>query len=290
MKWRVQARAFCLVGLQCPLAAITFWGYARLSDNASLSEMLGVANHSLGYLMNNAHAEHSSESNASHLPNRKERTRPEDPIRDFFRRGDRGQYEGGPADRLDSLPTWDMPEKPQLVVRTPQQQARRRALIRLEAALLSGCIALLVMAARARSTDAKNNGNSPSAQLQSQTVKASETQSPTETPALVMREAPLLPKPVEAAPPKTNLPAVVVPAPVQAPPAPSARSHEVAAPEKGASVSAKKAPLLAAATKPAAPSAPRSAPAPKASLSSPAVAPAFAATAPKRAVAAFPDD
>jgi len=73
-------------------------------------------------------------------------------MRDFFRRGDRGQYEGGPADHsLYSLPNLEVPERAP-IVRTPQQQARRLALIRFEAVLLAGCLGFLVAAARSNSS------------------------------------------------------------------------------------------------------------------------------------------
>ncbi len=68
-------------------------------------------------------------------------------VRDFFRRGDRGQYEGGPADQVfDSLPSWDLPERAP-IVRTPKQQARRVAMMWAEAGLMLGCVAFLVTAA-----------------------------------------------------------------------------------------------------------------------------------------------
>ena len=73
-------------------------------------------------------------------------------MRDFFRRGDRGQYEGGPADHsLHSLLKVEVPERAP-IVRTPQQQARRLALIRFEAVLLAGCVGFLVAAARSNSS------------------------------------------------------------------------------------------------------------------------------------------
>lgn len=76
--------------------------------------------------------------------------RPDDVMRDFFRRGDRGQYEGGASDRaIDSIPTWDLPERRQ-IVRTPQQQARRATLMRVEAFLMAACLVLLVTAARSK--------------------------------------------------------------------------------------------------------------------------------------------
>jgi len=72
-------------------------------------------------------------------------------MREFFRRGDRGQYEGGPADHShDSLPDLEVPDRA-TVVRTPQQQARRLALIRFEAVLLASFLGFLVAAARSNS-------------------------------------------------------------------------------------------------------------------------------------------
>lgn len=76
-------------------------------------------------------------------------------IRDFFRRGDRGQYEGGPADHnIDSLPNSEVPERAP-IVRTPRQQARRLALMRFEAVLLAGCVGFLVAAARSNASDTR---------------------------------------------------------------------------------------------------------------------------------------
>ncbi len=252
--------------------------------------------------MNNVRAELTDESNASHVPQRKERARPDDPIRDFFRRGDHGQYEGGPADRIDSLPALDLPEKPQVVVRTPQQQARRRALIRLEVALLSGCLALLVMAARARSIDAANPVHTTSTQLQAPPVTPTDVRAQSVVPPAAVREASLPTKPVEAAPPKTNASAsVVTPASVPVAPGPNeaaqsaqAKANSVpvspASNEKPALASEKKQASKVQQARAAAESAPRVAAARKATAAIPPAAPPVAATAPKRAVAAFPDD
>ena len=87
-------------------------------------------------------------------------------MRDFFRRGDRGQYEGGPADcGLESLPNLEVPERV-AIVRTPQQQARRLALMRFEAVLLAGCGGFLVAATYLNSggpsePQAAGSGNDP---------------------------------------------------------------------------------------------------------------------------------
>jgi hypothetical protein len=75
-----------------------------------------------------------------------------DEIRDFFKRGDRGQYEGGAADRNSpSIPTWDLPERPQ-IVRTPRQQARRVAMMQVVGTIVAGCFVLLVTAAHHKSS------------------------------------------------------------------------------------------------------------------------------------------
>jgi len=87
-------------------------------------------------------------------------------MRDFFRRGDRGQYEGGPADhRLESPPDLEVTERAP-AVRTPQQQARRLALIRFEAVLLAGCLGFLVAAARSNSSVTSELQGTSAAQIQ----------------------------------------------------------------------------------------------------------------------------
>jgi len=118
--------------------------------------------------------------------------RSDDPIRDFFRRGDHGQYEGGPADRaLESLPSVDIPERPR-IVRTAIQEARRRTLIRVEALVLAGCLALLVTAARVKSRGATqlSYGSPPSRQASEKSV------SPQPEP----KDKPLVAQPVAAQP------------------------------------------------------------------------------------------
>ena len=78
--------------------------------------------------------------------------RADDAVRDFFRRGDRGQYEGGAAD-LGIIPTWDLPERPRMV-RTERQQARRVILKQVVATVVVACLVLLITAARLKSHDA----------------------------------------------------------------------------------------------------------------------------------------
>ncbi len=89
-------------------------------------------------------------------------------IRDFFRRGDGGQYEGGPADyTFDNLPALDLPERP-AIVRTPRQQARRIALMRIEAVMLTGCVVLLVAASRVNSSYSSEPSRVNAAQIPAQ--------------------------------------------------------------------------------------------------------------------------
>jgi len=108
--------------------------------------------------MNNANCELSGlpEQRVTHkhgTPARTTTLSPNDEaMRDFFRRGDRGQYEGGPADHsLARLPNLEVPERAP-IVRTPQQQARRLALMRFEAVLLGVCVGFLVAAARSNAS------------------------------------------------------------------------------------------------------------------------------------------
>ena len=86
--------------------------------------------------------------------------RPYDEIRDFFKRGDRGQYEGGASDRSSpSIPTWDLPEeRPKVIVRTPRQQARRVAMMQVVGTIVAACLVLLVTAARLKSSNGPEIG------------------------------------------------------------------------------------------------------------------------------------
>ena len=111
--------------------------------------------------MTNAKAElnkapgHSYPNPPRSVPNASANVRPDDEIRDFFRRGNRGQYEGGLADKNSpSIPTWDMPES-NVIVRTPRQRARRAVLAQVVAMIVAACLVLLVTAARVR----PQNGN-----------------------------------------------------------------------------------------------------------------------------------
>ncbi len=129
--------------------------------------------------------------------------RTDDPIRDFFRRGDRGQYEGGAADRsLDSLPSGDLPERPQ-IVRTPEQKARRTRLMRLEVLLFAACLVLLATAAHRRFIA----GNAPQRAHASEADQQHKELSSTEPP--LYHEQPSRPAPTVAATPSAQAPAGV---------------------------------------------------------------------------------
>jgi hypothetical protein len=285
------------------------------------------ANLDLDSLMSNSKAQPSRVPNDSPSGTEKLHTgieRPDDSVRDFFRRGDRGQYAGGPADHVHSIPTLDLPEKPQ-IVRTPKQEARRRALIRLEAVLLTGCLGLLVMAARAKSTDATEPSRAGVAQFDARLVEPSAPKAPVAVQPEVQKAArpeaaPPAPKtanepmlnaqaPVAAAaaeppppPPKAaNEPALNVQAPeapaaaelVMAPRVEDAAKSAPAAPEKAASTqTAKRAQPRQASARSvaAAPARPTSAPKAEPVYAPPVAAPAQNPPAPKRAVAAFPVD
>jgi len=251
--------------------------------------------------------------------------RPDDSVRDFFRRGDRGQYAGGPADHVHSIPTVDLPEKPQ-IVRTPQQEARRRALIRLEAVLLTGCLGLLVMAARAKSTDATEPSRAGAAQFDARIVEPSAPKAPVavqpeaqkaarpeaarppppktanepmlnaQAPVAAVAAEPPPPPPKAANEPALNIQASEAPAaaePVKAPRVEDAAKFAPAAPEKAASTQTAKhvQPRQASARSvAAAPARPTPAPRAEPVYAPPVAAPAQNPPTPKRAVAAFPVD
>ena len=214
--------------------------------------------------------------------------RSDDPIRDFFRRGDHGQYEGGPADRaLESLPSVDIPERPR-IVRTAIQEARRRTLIRVEALVLAGCLALLVTAARVKSRGATqlSYGSPPSRQASEKSV------SPQPEP----KDKPLVAQPVAAQPvaaqPDTPTPAkpAVSPAlePLQAVPPRAPQAAGVASVSRVRKPTATASLVVPTAQQTTARRVSRAvAPALETELKP---TPAPASLAPKRAIAAFPDD
>ena len=286
------------------------------------------ANVSLDSLMSNSNAEPSRVPNDSPSGTEKLHTgieRPDDSVRDFFRRGDRGQYEGGPAEHVHSSHAMDLPEKPQ-IVRTPQQEARRRALIRLEAVLLTGCLALLVVAARAKSTDATEPSRASGAQFDARIVEPSAPKAPVavqpEAQKAARREA-ALPPPKTVNEPMLNAQAPVAAVAAEPPPPPPKAANEPAlnaqapeapaasepakasrvedaakfapatAPEKAASTQTAKhaQPRQASARSvAAAPARPTLAPRAEPVYAPPIAAPAQNPPTPKRAVAAFPVD
>ena len=239
--------------------------------------------------------------------------RPDDEIRDFFKRGDRGHYEGGAADSSSpSIPTWDVPEeRPKAIVRTPRQQARRVAMMQVVGTIVAACLVLLVTAARlkassgsetqavnARHADARPAAPSPANPSPQYSLQSKAEFAPPPAPAA----PPNAPPTVAAAngvPTPAQVPAAVqeLPAPVKAAPVaprevavaslPSPASVSVPAVSKVASAAkvsqtaAKAAPTSVARAKPAQYAEP---------IRPPTAAPTTHAVAPRRAVAAFPDD
>ena len=232
--------------------------------------------------------------------------RPDEVMRDFFRRGDRGQYEGGAGDRvLDSIPTWDLPDRPQ-IVRTPRQQARRAALIRVEAIFMVACVVLLVTAAlsklsggsqpqRVTPAEAKRQPTqvavtkpAPAANIlpaQEGPAVAAHAMPPPPAPALDALEpeetaasAPIAAAPVAAAP---IVAAPVAPVPVSMPSKPASKPPLTPATPTRAAVAAKPASVAVAPTTAARPR----------QTAQQAYPPAAVTPAPvaRRAVAAFPD-
>ena len=282
------------------------------------------ANVSLDSLMSNSNAEPSRVPNDSPSGTEKLHTgieRPDDSVRDFFRRGDRGQYEGGPAEHVHSIHAMDLPEKPQ-IVRTPKQEARRRALIRIEAVLLTGCLALLVVAARAKSTAATEPSRASGAQLDARIVEPSAPKAPVAVQQEAARPEAAPPPPKTVNEPMLNAQAPVAAVAAEPPPPPPKAANEPAlnsqapearaasepakasraedaakfapaAPEKAASTQTAKRtqPRQASARSvAAAPARPTLAPRAEPVYAPPVAAPAQNPPAPKRAVAAFPVD
>lgn len=204
--------------------------------------------------------------------------RPDDVMRDFFRRGDRGQYEGGASDRaIDSIPTWDLPERRQ-IVRTPQQQARRATLMRVEAFLMAACLVLLVTAARSKLIGGSQPRQTARDQAAHAMLVAASNAMPPAPPAVAVgtAEPPKMANPSPANPASTNAPAV----PTSAPQVASTSATQFG------SASAKARPVPVTPT-PALAARPRQA---AQSQSQPAPVSAGPVAAPRRAVAAFPDD
>ena len=215
-------------------------------------------------------------------------SRIDDPIRDFFRRGDRGQYEGGPADHsFESLPSLDLPERTP-IIRTPQQQARRVAAMWAEAVLLAGCVVFLVAAASMNATidnqpKVINAGQIPAQQGVRTVVQPSATAFRPSTPRARIAVAD---KAVVAA--TKPLPLAQAPAPKAAvlpkPDASVTSANATVNTRKGANIRSDT-------TKAIAPSVARPRQVRAATgVSQPNPAPAINSVAPKRAEASFPDD
>ena len=170
---------------------------------------------------------------------------------------------------------------------------------RLEVVLLTGCLGLLVMAARVKSTDATEPSRADAAQFDARLVELSAPKAP----VAVQPEAQKAARPEAAPPPpKTaNEPALNVQAPeapaaaepVKAPRVEDAAKFAPTAPEKAASTqTAKHAQPRQASARSVAAAPARPTPAPRAEpvYAPPIAAPAQNPPAPKRAVAAFPVD
>ena len=224
--------------------------------------------------------------------------RPDDVMvmRDFFRRGDRGQYEGGKADvALNSSPTWDTSER-QPIVRTPQQRARRALLMRAEALMMAACLSLLVAAARAKFLDR-------SVKQFAEPIHSSEPLAQTLAARLVQnrpaeRQPAGAPAPTQlaAAPvPTANGAAIIPPPPKASAAAPDVRLAPTPEPPHVSPSVVSKVPAPAAEAR-----VPRATPkaaatsGPAQTKSAPPYTPASVSTASvvtsRRAVAAFPDD
>lgn len=230
--------------------------------------------------------EHKHSSQPRSNPHASVTARADDAVRDFFRRGDRGQYEGGKADRnLESMPTWDMPERPQ-IVRTPRQQARRAVLMRVEAIVIAACLILLVTAARLKSHDGSEKqtgdvleGNPQPAELLGAKPVQNYRQQLKPPPAPVVAS-----NAVQLVPPTANVPPVQ-PRDVKSAPAINLASGSAPAVSKVDASAAYKAPKAPAAwagrTRQTQSTESNTLPSPVSTSN---------AVAPRRAVAAFPDD
>ncbi|GEM_PF-3193118 len=205
-------------------------------------------------------------------------------VRDFFRKGDRGLYEGGPAElALDSSPGWDLPKRV-LIVRTPKQQARRIAAMWAEAVLMLGCVAFLVTAAlKASGSSSPHSPTSNAAQL------APPARARTINPQQRTPVEPVGAKASVAAGAAPNVQAAVQSGRVSAPVAPASERSQVHPAATRVTVPERKRAAVTA----IAPALHR---APSARQASPTTITRTEATAPtspvapKRAVAAFPED
>ncbi len=257
--------------------------------------------------MNNAKAEHRAAQGhpgpAQSRSNAHATDRPGDEIRDFFKRGDRGLYEGGAADRSSaSIPTWDLPETRAQIVRTPKQQARRVAMMQVVGTIVAGCLVLLVTAARVKAGGASEKQPVDSRQVSSQPVVLSLAKSNTQFAqhAKAVPAPAAAPTAIQSVPTAANAASntiAAVTAPVNAAPvvvrevaafspvSPASRAlpavSKVATGDLLTHSNAKVAPVSAARAKPVQYAEP---------VRSPSVAPPSHASAPKRAVAAFPED
>jgi hypothetical protein len=103
---------------------------------------------------------------------------------DFFRAGDEGRYEGGPAD-FEPLEL-DEPEPLKVIVRTPEQTARRARCIK-GVSMVIGCFAAITAVALLRSSTA--TASQPSVESRAVLVTAPDVATPPKSaPAAV--EAP----------------------------------------------------------------------------------------------------
>jgi hypothetical protein len=132
---------------------------------------------------------------------------------EFFRAGDEGRYQGGPADFEPLELELDEPDPVKRVVRTPEQEARRARFIK-AVAMLVGCFASITAVALLRSSTA--TASEPSEQRPAAVAAAPSVVVAAAKPARVEE-----PKVEPAAPPRAK------PAPAEAP---SVRSESPAPP------------------------------------------------------------
>jgi hypothetical protein len=140
----------------------------------------------------------------------------DDDFREFFNRGDIGDYEGGVARSQPPSKQKPVLEEPRSLVDASQQKARRAFFARVVAAVVTACIALLVTATRFKPHNGANIGVTGAKRSILQTQQASLPNSPvaaTDSPTLL---------------PAPQVAAAAPPAPVAAaPPPPAADTEEV---------------------------------------------------------------
>jgi hypothetical protein len=128
----------------------------------------------------------------------------------FFRAGDEGRYEGGPATRYDEDLELDEPLRP-VIIRTPEMDARRARYVRFVSASLGGLIALFAIGLVRRTANADSSSHREPAGVVVATplpaALAPESDQHALLPVAVAKpsEAPV-PKPIAAEPVKPSKP------------------------------------------------------------------------------------